>query len=346
MSAGARDESRPALPGLSGDHPLVLAPLEEITDGPFRRLARRYGADLVYGEVVAAEALVHGAEKALRKIAFTPEERPIALQIVGGREEALVEAARVVAALGPDYLDLNFGCPVTRVTGQGGGAALLRAPERIEALTRAVVAAAGIPVTAKVRLGWDAASINVIEVARRLEDAGVVALAVHARTRSQGFSGRADWSWIGRVKQAVAIPVIGNGDVCSGADAARLFAETGCDAVMIGRAALGSPWIFREVRRALETGAPGPAPGAAERFAILREHLEASIEQKGERRAVIEMRKHYRGYLRGLPGAGRLRSALMHPTTREGVLALIEFHLAAHPGATASEDIAAEADHD
>jgi tRNA-dihydrouridine synthase B len=312
------------LPGLERDRPLVLAPLEEITDAPFRRLARRFGADLVYTELIPAEALVHGAARSRRKLAFDDRERPIAVQILGHRLPALLEAAREVAALAPDYLDLNAGCPVRQVTGQGGGAALLRTPERLEELVRALVASVPLPVTVKIRLGWDAATINAVEVAQRLERAGAAALALHARTRSQGFSGGADWAWIGRVKAAVAIPVIGNGDVACGADAARMFAETGCDAVMIGRAALGTPWIFREARHYLETGRELPPPGPEERRDVLLEHLRDAADEKGEMYAVIEMRKHYRGYLRGLPGAAALRAALMTPTTIAGVAGLLD----------------------
>jgi tRNA-dihydrouridine synthase B len=317
-----------ALPGLAGDHPLVLAPLEEITDGPFRRLARRFGADLVYTEFVSAEAIVHGAVKAERKLAFSEAERPIAIQIVGSRVEALVEAARAAAAGAPDLLDLNFGCPARKVAGKGAGAGLLRTPELLEEITREVVRASPCPVTAKVRLGWDGASINVIEIAQRIERAGARAIAIHARTRSQGFAGRADWTWIARVKREVSIPVIGNGDVASPEDAARMFAETGCDAVMIGRAAMGNPWIFRASRAYLATGEHAALPGARERVAVLLDHLRDAAQAKGEPRAVIEMRKHYRGYLRGLPGAARLRAALMTPVTCAGVAALLADYLA------------------
>jgi tRNA-dihydrouridine synthase B len=315
------------LPGLAGDRPLVLAPLEEITDGPFRRLARRFGADLVYTEFISADGLVHGAVRAERKLVFSEQERPIAIQIVGSRVEAVVAAARSADAAAPDMIDLNFGCPARKVAGKGGGAGLLRTPDLLEEMTREVVRATSRPVTAKVRLGWDSDSINVVEIAQRIERAGARAIAVHARTRSQGFSGRADWSWIERVKQAVTIPVIGNGDVACPEDAARMFAETGCDAVMIGRAAMGNPWIFRDTRIYLQTGARPAPPDASERVAVLLEHLRDAAQQKGEPRAVIEMRKHYRGYLRGLPGAARLRAALMDPVCCAGVATLLTDYL-------------------
>jgi tRNA-dihydrouridine synthase B len=293
----------------------VLAPLEEITDGPFRRLARRHGADLVFTEFVSAEGLVHGAAKSFAKLRLTPAEHPIGIQVFGSRIESVVVAARLAEEAGPEMIDLNFGCPVRKVAGKGGGAGLLRTPDLLEAMARAVVTAVSLPVTAKVRLGWDTASINVLEIAARLESAGVSAISVHARTRCQRFRGVADWRWIARVKQAVSLPVIGNGDVWEPADAERMFLETGCDAVMIGRAAMGNPWIFARTRAYLTTGRCPPPPAYAERVAVILEHLRDAAEVKGERRAVIEMRKHYRGYLRHLPGAARLRAALMVPET-------------------------------
>jgi len=320
------------VPGLDGDRPLVMAPLEDISDGPFRRLARRFGADLVYSEFVSAEGLVHGAAKTQRKLRLTEAEHPIAIQVFGSRIASVVAAARQAAAAGPDVIDLNFGCPARKVASKGGGAGLLRTPEKLEAMTRAVVAAVALPVTAKVRLGWDETSINVLEIATRIERAGARAIAVHARTRNQGYRGRADWSWIARVKQEIGIPVIGNGDVRDELDAQRMFAETGCDAVMIGRAAIGNPWLFRAARHYLIHGRRLPAPSLDERFHTLAEHLRDAVVEKGERLAVIEMRKHYRGYLRGLHGAARLRATLMEPQTCADVLACLE-SFAARPGA-------------
>jgi len=311
-------------PGCAAATPLILAPMEAITDGPVRRLARRHGADLVFTEFVSAEGLAHGAEPLERKLAFTEAERPIGIQVFGHRIPPVVIAARRAEAMRPELIDLNFGCPTRKVAGRGGGAGLLRTPELLEAMARAVVEAVSLPVTAKIRLGWDADSVNAIEIAQRLEQAGVAAITVHARTRRQGFAGTADWSWIARVVRAVQIPVAGNGDVWEPADAARLLAETGCAAVMIGRGAMGNPWIFERTRRYLETGELTDPPDAPERIAAALEHLRESAVAKGERRAVIEMRKHYRGYLRGLPIAGRLRSALMVPVTIEGVAQVFE----------------------
>lgn len=311
-------------PGCPAETPLLLAPMEAITDGPVRRIARRYGADLVFTEFVSAEGLAHGAEPCARKLAFTEGERPIGIQVFGHRIDPVVAAARQAEALKPELIDLNFGCPTRKVAGRGGGAGLLRTPELLEAMTRAVVAAVSLPVTAKIRLGWDAASVNAIEIAQRLEQSGVAAITLHARTRSQGFAGEADWSWIERVVRAVRVPVAGNGDVWKPADAARLLRETGCAAVMIGRGAMGNPWIFRRTRRYLETGELPDPPGVEERIAVVLEHLRDATAEKGERRAVIEMRKHYRGYLRDLPVAAKLRAALMEPLTIDGVARVLE----------------------
>ncbi|MBD3236352.1 MAG: tRNA dihydrouridine synthase DusB [Candidatus Eisenbacteria bacterium] len=307
------------IPGLERRRPLLLAPMEEITDQTFRRLARRFGADLVFTEFVSSEGVVHDAPKSLAKFALAPDEHPVGIQIFGARIAAVVASARRAAEAGADLIDLNAGCPVRKVAGKGGGAGLLRTPQLLEEMAQALVDAVALPVTVKIRLGWDERSINVVEIATRLERAGAAAVTVHARTRSQRFRPPADWSWIGRVKQAVSIPVIGNGDVWEPADAARLFDETACDAVMIGRAAMGNPWIFSRTRHYLDTGTLPPPPSTAERFGVLLEHLREAVAEKGERRGVIEMRKLYRGYLRGLPGAARLRAALMEPLTLTGV---------------------------
>jgi len=327
----------PHLPGLERRHPLVLAPLEEITDGPFRRLAKRFGADLVYTELVSAEGLVHGARAAHDKMRLSPEEHPVAIQVCGSRVASVVAAALQAVEAGADIVDLNFGCPARKVAGRGAGAGLLRTPALLEEMARATVAAVPRPVTAKVRLGWDSASVNVLEIAARLEAAGVAGIAVHARTRSQGFQGRADWSWIARVKAAVGVAVIGNGDVWEPEDAARMFRETGCDAVMIGRGAMGNPWIFSRARRYLETGEFVPPPPFAERAGVVLDQLRDAAAEKGERRAVIEMRKHYRGYWKGLPGAARLRAALMTPHSLDGVRRILDEH-ARNPASAPDEE--------
>lgn len=310
------------------DRPILLAPMEDVTERPFRRLCRRFGADLVYTEFVSSEGLIRHAARTRAKIAFGDDERPLAIQLYGNREDALVEAAQLSAEAGPDFIDINFGCPAKKVAckrvGVGAGAGLLREPELLLALTRAVVRAVSLPVTVKTRLGWDDSSIIIEDLARRLEDCGIAALTLHARTRCQAFKGQADWSWIARVKQAVRIPVIGNGDVREPADVPRMFEQTGCDAVMIGRAAIGNPWLFARAQAVLR-GSPDPgAPAFADRLAVYTELLNATVAEKGEPRGVYEMRKYLGGYLKEVHGISALRNRIMQESTREGVLARID----------------------
>lgn len=315
------------LPGVDIEKPLLLAPLDDISDQPMRRLARRFGADVVVTEFISAEGLIRDAAKSIRKLELAPDEHPVAVQIFGSRVSSIVRAAQIAAAAGPDWIDLNFGCPARKVAGKGGGAGLLLEPDKLEEMARAVVAAVELPVTAKVRLGWDEQHLNVLDVADRLEQAGVRAITVHARLRSQGYGIRSDWSWIARVKERASVPIVGNGDVRCPEDAARMFEETGCDGVMIGRGAMGNPWLFRRARHYLDHGELLPEPDLMERFRVLREHLQASIESKGERRAVIEMRKLYSGYFKSLPNISRLRAALMSPESLAGVDDLLEAYI-------------------
>jgi len=299
------------LPGIEIQHPLALAPMDDITDQIVRLIARSHGADLLYTEFISAEGLKYGAEKSFRKMAISEEEHPVAIQVFGSRIDSIVEAAHLAEKAGPDFVDLNFGCPVKKVAGKGGGAGLLRDPDKLEAMASAVVKAITLPVTAKVRLCWDEQSINVLDICRRLEQAGVRMIAVHARTRSQGYGVPADWSWIRRVKERSTVPIIGNGDIRTPQDASRMLTETGCDGLMIGHAAMGNPWIFKEIRHFLSTGELLPPPPLSERVSVLLGHLRQAVEVKGERRAVIEMRKHYKGYLTALRGVSKVRIALM-----------------------------------
>jgi tRNA-dihydrouridine synthase B len=305
------------------DRPILLAPMEDVTELPFRRLCRRHGADVVYTEFVSSEGLIRAAARTRAKIALSPDEHPVGIQIYGNREAALVEAARISEAVEPDLIDINFGCPARKVAcsahGIGAGSGLLRDPDLLLSLTRAVVRAVSLPVTVKTRLGWDDSSIIIEDLARRLEDTGIAALTLHARTRCGRFRGQADWSWIEKVKRAVSIPVVGNGDVREPQDAARMFRETGCDAVMIGRAAIGNPWIFARARAYLATGVDPGEPDLEARIEAYLQLLSETVADKGEPRGVYEMRKHLSGYLKGVPQVSALRAQLMREITSEGV---------------------------
>ncbi|RXK89450.1 tRNA dihydrouridine synthase DusB [Chlorobaculum sp. 24CR] len=293
------------------DRPVILAPMEDVTDRAFRQLCKRHGADIVYTEFVSAEAIRRGAEKSIRKLAMDEHERPVAVQIFGGTVESMVEAAAIAESFEPDYLDINFGCPVKKVAGRGAGAALLKEPEKLSAIASAVVNAVSLPVTAKTRIGWDHDSINITDTVRRLEDAGIRVVAVHGRTRSDMYKGRADWGRIAEAKQACSIPVIANGDVWSADDAVAMFAETGADGIMIGRGSIGNPFIFSQAKHLLKTGERLPLPTYRDRIDAAREHLRLSLEYKGEKHGVLEMRRHYSTYLKGLPGVSKVRNLLV-----------------------------------
>jgi len=293
------------------DRGIFLAPMENVSDYPFRMVCKKLGADLVYSEFISSEALVREAEKAFKKMTILPAERPIAIQIYGNRVEAMVEAAQIAEEKQPDFIDINFGCPVKKIALKGAGAGLLRDVPLMIKICQEVVRHTNLPVTAKTRLGWDHDSIVITEIARQMEAVGIEALALHARTRSQGFKGEADWRWIEKVKGAVNIPVIGNGDITRPEQVKEMFDQTGCDAVMIGRGAIHNPWIFKEAKNFLRTGETGPEPDLKERINMLKEHMKYNIEYKGEYKGVIEMRKHLTGYLKHLPNISKFRSELM-----------------------------------
>ncbi|TMQ72091.1 MAG: tRNA dihydrouridine synthase DusB [Candidatus Eisenbacteria bacterium] len=301
---------------VQSDSPFLLAPLAGVSDSPFRRLAREQGASIVYTEMVSADGLARGNAATVAYCAFDPVERPIGIQLFGSNPEVMAEAARRLCDLPdaqrPDLIDINMGCPVRKVVNRAAGAALLNDIPRMQAMVRKMSAASCVPVTAKVRLGWDAASRNVVDVARALEDAGAAAVAIHARTRAEKFDGRAHWEMIGEAKQAVGIPVIGNGDVRTPEDAARLLRESGCDAVMMGRAAFGDPWVFRRLRAFHERGETLPPPTAAERLEAGLRHLRMMVADFGESIATREMRKHVAWYIRGLPRSARVRDQVNH----------------------------------
>jgi len=305
------------------DRPVILAPMEDVTDRAFRQLCKRHGADIVYTEFISAEALRRGVEKSLRKLKTDTVERPFAIQIFGSSVESMVEAAVIAEEYGPDYLDINFGCPTKKVAGKGAGAALLREPEKMAEISEAVVNAVKIPVTAKTRIGWDLESINILDILPRLEDAGIQALALHGRTRSQMYKGKADWSWIRAAKEKARIPIIANGDIWSAEDALAMFAETGADGVMIGRGSIGNPFIFEQAKLLIQTGKSMPLPDFRQRIGSAIEHLRLSVQFKGEKYGNLEMRRHYATYLKALPMVSRVRNKLVREDRWEQVIQIL-----------------------
>ncbi|MCX7880163.1 MAG: tRNA dihydrouridine synthase DusB [Ignavibacteria bacterium] len=292
------------------ENAVVLAPMEDVTEPPFRQICKEFGADIVYTEFISSEALFRGVEKSKRKIEFSEKERPIGVQIFGSNDEPMVESAKIVESYSPDIIDINFGCWVKNVVKNNAGAAMLKDPPRMQDLTKKVVDAVKLPVTVKTRLGWSRQTIVICDVAKRLEDAGISALTIHCRTREEGHKGKADWSWISKVKESVSIPIILNGDVKSAFDVKRAFEETGCDAVMIGRAAIGNPFVFREAKEYLTTGKVLPPPSIEKRIQICLKHLKLNIEYKGLSKGIIEFRKFYPSYLRDLPNSSKIRAKL------------------------------------
>lgn len=296
-----------------GKFPVILAPLEDITDSAFRTICRGHGADMVYTEFVSSEALVRSAVKSSNKMLFDPSERPIGIQIFGNNIEAMKNAALLAEEYNPDLIDINFGCPVRKVAMKGSGAALLNNIPLMIAITSEIVKAVKLPVTVKTRLGWDESSKIIVEVAERLQDAGIQALTIHGRTRAQMYAGQADWTLIGDVKNnpRMSIPIIGNGDIDSASKALEMYNRYGVDAIMIGRAAIGNPWIFNEIKNFIAVGSIIPPPDLAERIEVSLAHLKLAIQKKGEHKGIIEMRKHYAGYFRGLPDFKKIRLEML-----------------------------------
>ncbi|MBQ3247972.1 MAG: tRNA dihydrouridine synthase DusB [Alistipes sp.] len=286
-----------------GHEPLFLAPMEDVTDPSFRYMCKKFGADVVYTEFISSDGLIRDAWKSRAKLNIDDAERPVGIQIYGHLIEPMVEAARIAESANPDIIDINFGCPMKKIAGRGAGSGMMRDVPLMVEMTRQIVNAVKKPVTVKTRLGWDEESKNIEEIALRLQDVGIAALTIHGRTRAQLYRGEADWTLIGKVKNnpAIHIPIIGNGDIDSGAKAREMFDRYGVDGIMIGRATYGRPWIFREVKHYLQTGEVLPQPSVAERVAIAKEHLAKSIEIKGERVGILEMRRHLSNYFKGLP---------------------------------------------
>lgn len=309
-----------------GEFPLLLAPMEDVSDPPFRRLCKMHGADMLYSEFISSEGLIRDAIKSRQKLDIFDYERPVGIQIFGGDEEAMALSAKIVATVNPDLVDINFGCPVKKVVSKGAGAGVLKDVDLMVRLTKAVVNSTSLPVTVKTRLGWDEQSINIEEVAERLQDAGISALTIHARTRSQMYKGHSDWSYIAKVKNnpRIHIPIFGNGDIDSPEKALEYRNKYGIDGIMIGRAAIGYPWIFNEIKHYFATGELLPSPTIADRVEAAKNHLLWSVEWKGERQGVVEMRRHYANYFKGIPNFKEHRHKLVTLDASEEVVKALD----------------------
>lgn len=296
-----------------GERPVFLAPMENVTDASFRYICKHFGADMLYTEFVSSDGLIRDATKTLAKLVLYDYERPIGIQIYGHIPEAMVEAAQRSATAGPDLIDINFGCPVNKIAKRGAGSGMMRFPDKMVQITADVVKAVNLPVTVKTRLGWDEDSKIIVELAERLQDVGIAALTVHGRTRSQMYKGSADWTLIGDIKNnpRMKIPIIGNGDITTPDQAKEAFDRYGVDAIMIGRASFGHPWIFKEVKHFLKTGEHLPPMSVAERVDLAKDHLTKSLEIKGERVGVLEMRRHLSCYFKGLDNFKETRLKLV-----------------------------------
>jgi tRNA-dihydrouridine synthase B len=316
------------------DFPLLLAPMEDVSDPPFRAVCKANGADLMYTEFISSEGLIRDAMKSKQKLDIFDNERPVGIQIFGGDEEAMSLSARIVEAVSPDLLDINFGCPVKKVVTKGAGAAVLKDVDLMVRLTKAVVNSTSLPVTVKTRLGWDDQSINIEEVAERLQDVGIKALAIHGRTRAQLYKGVADWTHIAKVKNnpRIQIPIFGNGDIDSPEKALEYKNRFGVDGVMIGRAAIGYPWIFREIKHFVRTGEHLAPPDIHQRVEVIRQHLHRSVEWKGLKAGINEMRRHYTNYLRGLPNIKEFRLKLVTISEVEEIDQVLQEVIRAYEG--------------
>lgn len=311
-----------------GDRPVLLAPMEDVTDSPFRQICRTMGAGAVYTEFISSEAIIRDSDIATHKMNFDEQERPFGIQIFGGREEAMEGAAKVALANNPDFIDINFGCPVFKIVKKGAGSACLKDLDMMERMAATVVEAVDgkIPVTVKTRLGWDDQTIRIQEVGIRMQRVGIQALTVHARTRAQKYKGDARWEWLETLcnTPGLEIPIIGNGDVTDPIRAKEMFEQTGVDGVMIGRGAIGNPWIFKQCRHYLDTGEELPDPTIQERLDLCAEQLRLSVAHHGERYGVIIMKKHYGQYLKGIRNGKKLRAAIMEEKEMAPILSLLQ----------------------
>ena len=309
-----------------GKFPLLLAPMEDVSDPPFRAVCKENGADLMYTEFIAAEGLIRHADKSVQKLDIYDYERPIGIQIFGEKIESMREAAAIAEAANPEIVDINYGCPVKKVACKGAGAGILLDIPKMVEMTAEIVKRVNKPVTVKTRLGWDSSTIRIMEVAERLQDVGIQALSIHGRTRQQMYKGTADWSWIGEVKSnpRITIPIFGNGDIDSPEKAIDYWKKYGVDGVMIGRAAIGYPWIFREIKHYEATGELLPPPTMEERIATAKKHLGFSVEWKGEKVGIYEMRRHYTNYFRGLPNFKPYRTRLVESESYDELLTILD----------------------
>ncbi|MEW5676709.1 tRNA dihydrouridine synthase DusB [Flavobacterium enshiense] len=308
------------------DFPLLLAPMEDVSDPPFRRLCKQHGADLMYSEFISSEGLIRDAMKSRKKLDIFDYERPVGIQIFGGDEEAMEMSAKIVDTVQPDLVDINFGCPVKKVVCKGAGAGVLKDVDLMVRLTKAVIKGTNLPVTVKTRLGWDESSINIDEVAERLQDVGVRALTIHARTRAQMYKGHSDWSHIQRVKEnpRITMPIFGNGDIDSPEKAFEYKNKYGLDGMMIGRAAIGYPWIFDEIKHYFKTGELLPPPNMEDRIQAAQNHLNWSMEWKGEHVGIVEMRRHYTNYFKGIHGFKEYKQKLVTTNEAENLAKIFE----------------------
>lgn len=308
------------------DFPLLLAPMEDVSDPPFRRLCKLHGADLMYSEFISSEGLIRDAMKSRQKLDIFDYERPVGIQIFGGDEEAMALSAKIVETVNPDLVDINFGCPVKKVVCKGAGAGVLKDVDLMVRLTKAVIKSTHLPVTVKTRLGWDENSINIDEVAERLQDVGVQALTVHARTRAQMYKGHSDWTHIERIKNnpRITMPIFGNGDIDSPEKALEYKNRFGLDGMMIGRAAIGYPWIFNEIKHYFKTGEKLAQPTMEDRVEAARNHLTWSMDWKGERVGIVEMRRHYTNYFKGIPGFKEYKKKLVTTDDAEGLFRTLD----------------------
>lgn len=317
-----------------GDKPVLLAPMEDVTDASFRVVCKKFGADMVYTEFIPSDGLVRDAAKAIAKMKTSEEEAPIAIQIYGNNPEAMVEAAKmadnadqIAGGHGCDVIDINFGCPVSKIAGRGAGSGMMREPDKMVMITESIVNAVRKPVTVKTRLGWDENSKIIVELAERLQDVGIKALTIHGRTRCQMYKGEADWTLIGAVKNnpRMHIPIIGNGDINSAQKAKDAFDRFGVDGIMVGRASFGHPWIFREIKHFLATGEELPPMSVNDRVALAKWHLSLSVRQKGPVTGVLEMRRHLSCYFKGLPDFRDTRVKLVTEPSAEELVKILDY---------------------